>query len=128
MAIRVDKYLWCVRIAKTRSKASDWVKKGKVRLNGKSVKPAKEVKIGDEIQVIKANATFEYKIIDLLNKRVGAKLVDDFVKDITSEAEVEKYKTYQTAQRSYRQNGTGKPSKKERRALDDFLNWDDEWE
>lgn len=128
MATRVDKYLWCVRIAKTRSKASDWVKKGKVKLNGKNVKPAKEVKIGDKIQISRANATFEYKIIDLLNKRVGAKLVDDFVRDITSEDEIEKYKTYQLAQKNYRQHGTGKPSKKERRALDDFLNWDDEWE
>lgn len=128
MSVRIDKYLWCVRIAKTRSKASDWVKKGKAKLNQEKVKPAKEVKIDDTIQINKANAVFEYKIKELLNRRVGAKLVEDYLTDITKPEEIEKYKTYQTAQRSYKQHGTGKPTKKERRALDEFLNWEDEWE
>jgi ribosome-associated heat shock protein Hsp15 len=72
------------------------------------------------------NAIFEYKVKDILKNRVGAKLVIDYLIDITSEEEIEKYKTYQLAQRTYRNNGTGKPSKKERRALDDFLDWSEE--
>lgn len=126
MRVRVDKFIWCCRIAKTRSKAAEWVKKGKVKLNNEPIKPAKEVQIGDIIQVHKVNALFEYKVIALLANRVGAKLVNDYVVDITKPDELEKYKTYQQAQRAYNQYGTGKPSKKDRRVLDDFLNWETE--
>lgn len=111
-------------MAKTRSQAATEVNKGKIRLNGSSVKAAKEVKLGDEIQVIKHTSTFSFRVIELLDKRVGAKLVANYIVDITSPEEIEKFKTYQMSQKAYRFDGSGKPNKKDRRDLDDFLeNW-----
>ena len=124
MGCRVDKYAWSVRLAKTRSQSTEAISKGKIRLNSQHVKPARDVKIGDTIQVIRHTATFSYKVIQLLNKRVGAKLVSDFLVDITSDEEREKLKVYQAAQNVYREHGTGKPTKKDRRELDTFL---DDW-
>lgn len=124
MSLRIDKFIWCVRLIKTRSQATELVKKGKVKLNNDQIKPSKEVKINDTIQVSKGNALFEYKVLDLLSNRVGAKLVENFLQDISKPEELEKYKTFQIAQKAYRSNGTGKPTKKERRAIDDFLDWD----
>lgn len=126
MSIRIDKYVWCVRLSKTRSKASERVKKGKIKLNGTQVKPSKDVQIGDIVQITRHNSLFSYKIKDLLNKRIGAKLVEDYIIDITPEEEVEKFKTYLAAQRTYRNHGTGKPTKKERRAISSFLEWNDD--
>lgn len=123
MGVRIDKFLWCVRLSKTRSKATELVKKSKVKLNDEVVKPAREVNIGDTVSIIKHTATFSYKVKDLLKNRVGAKLVDDYLVDITPQAEIDNYKTYQAAQASYRNHGTGKPSKKERRALESFKKW-----
>jgi ribosome-associated heat shock protein Hsp15 len=125
MACRLDKYVWCVRLAKTRSQSTEAVIKGKVKLNYTAAKPAKEVKLGDEIQIIRHTAVFSYRVIQLLNKRIGAKLVSDFILDVTPSEETEKLKMYQAAQSNYRHNGTGKPTKKDRRDLDDFVdNWD----
>lgn len=122
--MRVDKFLWCVRLAKTRSIATDLVQKGSFRLNGESIKPSKEVKQGDIISIQKNSAVFSYKVLQLLSNRIGAKLVNEFLIDITPLEEVEKYKLYQASQKIYRDYGTGKPSKKDRRDLDDFLeNW-----
>lgn len=121
MAYRLDKYVWAVRLAKTRSKATEEISKGKIRLNGEDCKPSKEVKAGDEINVSRHTATFSYKVIQLLTNRVGPKLVDQYIIDITPEEEVEKLKLFQVAQKGYRAYGTGKPSKKDRRDLDDFL-------
>ncbi|MFK7787660.1 MAG: RNA-binding S4 domain-containing protein [Crocinitomicaceae bacterium] len=125
MGCRVDKFAWSVRLAKTRSQSSDAISKGKIRLNDQHVKPARDVKLGDTIQVIKHTATFSFKIIQLLNSRVGAKLVTEYIIDITSDEEREKLKMYQATQRVYREHGTGKPSKKDRRDLDSFL---EEWQ
>ena len=124
MSCRLDKYVWSVRLAKTRSKSADAISNGKVRLNNDLVKPSKEVKLGDEIQIVKHSAKFSYRVIQLLNKRIGAKLVLDYIIDITPEEEIEKLRLYQVSQSSYREHGTGKPNKKDRRNLDDFLeNW-----
>lgn len=126
MSCRLDKFVWSVRLAKTRSQAADAVSKNKVKINNEAVKPSKEVKLGDEIQIIRHTAVFSYRVIQLLEKRVGAKLVADYIIDITDPLEIEKLKTYQLSQSVYRDNGTGKPSKKDRRNIDDFLeNWDE---
>jgi ribosome-associated heat shock protein Hsp15 len=125
MSCRADKFAWSVRLAKTRSQSAEAISKGKIRLNDQHVKPARDVKLGDTIQVIKHTATFSYKVIQLLDRRVGAKLVPDYIIDITPDEEREKLKMYQAAQRVYREHGTGKPSKKDRRDLDTFL---DEWQ
>ena len=122
---RIDKFVWSVRLAKTRSLSATAVSKGKVKLNGSGIKPSKEVKLGDEINIIKHNSIFTFRVIQLLDKRIGAKLVADYIIDITAEEEREKYKAYQVSQRVYRDHGTGKPTKKDRRDLDYFINnWD----
>ncbi|MCE3296698.1 MAG: hypothetical protein K0R65_2412 [Crocinitomicaceae bacterium] len=123
MKIRVDKYLWCVRLSKTRSQATELISKGKVRINGQEIKPSRDIKIGDVVGIQKNSALFEYEVLDLLEKRVGAKLVETYLRDITKPEEIEKYKAYQLAQSAYREYGTGKPSKKDRRDLDDFLDF-----
>ena len=115
--------MWCVRLAKTRSQATELISKGKVKLNGMEIKPSREIKTGDVIAVQKHNAFFEYEVLDFLDKRVGPKLVENYLRDITKPEEIEKLKAYQLAQSSYREYGTGKPSKKDRRDLDDFLDF-----
>lgn len=126
MSVRIDKFIWFTRLCKTRSIATELVKKGKVKLNGEDIKPSREVKVGDEIGIVKHTSTFSYTIKALLNNRVGAKLVEEYIVDITPDEEIAKYKTYQAAQSAYRGHGTGKPTKKERRALDSFLQWKNE--
>jgi ribosome-associated heat shock protein Hsp15 len=124
MKIRLDKYLWAVRLSKTRSQATELISKGKALLNEAVIKPAREVTIGETITLLKHNARFQYKVLQLLDKRVGAPLVKDYIQDITSPEEIEKLKAYQDAQRNYRQTD-GKPTKKDRRELDRFM---DDWQ
>lgn len=125
MSLRWDKYLWSVRLCKTRSQATEALNKGRIRVNEQAIKPSRTPNIGDHIQVTKHNATFTYKVLQLLDKRVGAKLVVDYLLDITTEEEREKLKTYLSAQAGYRQWGTGKPTKKDRRDIEDFFT---DWE
>ena len=125
MSLRWDKYIWAVRLEKTRSQASEALSKGRIKINQSPVKPSKEPKVGDVISISKNTATFSFKVLQLLDKRVGAKLVADYLIDTTPLEEIEKFKTYQLSQQVYRQNGSGKPSKKDRREIDDFLeDWD----
>jgi ribosome-associated heat shock protein Hsp15 len=118
---RIDKYLWAVRLFKTRSQAAEQVKNGKITVNNEPVKAAKEIKPGDIIRIKKNTAQFSYKVIALLENRVGAPLVKNYMEDVTPESEVEKYKEYQLAQRDYRDFSFGKPSKSDRRKRDKFL-------
>lgn len=123
MKLRLDKFIWCVRLTKTRSLAAELISKGRIKINGEQVKPSREVKINDIIYIQKNTATFSYKVLGFTDKRVGAALVNNFIEDSTSMEEIEKYKAYQASQRVYRQTD-GKPTKKDRRDLDDFLeNW-----
>lgn len=124
MKIRFDKYVWCVRLAKTRSQASELISKGKIRLNGQEVKSSKEIKLHDIIGVQKHSATFEYKVLLLLEKRLGAALIATYIEDLTKEEEIQKFKQYQLAQKAYRETD-GKPTKKDRRELDKFM---EDWE
>lgn len=119
---RIDKFVWGVRLAKTRSLSASLIRKGKVRLNGSVSKPAKEVKLGDEISIVKHNTTFTFRVIQLLDRRVGAKLIKDYIVDVTPPEEHEKMELYRLSQSVYRENGTGKPSKKDRRDLEEFIN------
>jgi ribosome-associated heat shock protein Hsp15 len=125
MSLRWDKFIWAVRLSKTRSQASELLSKGRITVNSMQTKPSKEPKPGDLIQVSKNTAVFSYKVLQLLDKRVGAKLVNEYILDTTPPEELEKYKTYLTAQQIYRTNGSGKPTKKDRREIDDFLS---DWE
>jgi ribosome-associated heat shock protein Hsp15 len=121
MSLRWDKYIWAVRLAKTRSQASELLSKGKIKINEKETKPSKEPKVGDAISVQRNGALFTYRVIQLLDKRVGPKLVTDYLVDLTSVEELKKFEAYKVAQNAYRNYGTGKPSKKDRREIDDFL-------
>ena len=118
---RIDKYLWAVRLFKTRSLAANMVKAGKVLVDGEEVKTAYKLKVGQQFSIKKNTAVFTYEVVDQLEKRVGAKLVENYLRDITPIEEIEKYKAYQTAQREYRQMGFGKPTKKDRRSIKKFL-------
>lgn len=121
MAFRLDKYVWCVRLAKTRSNASEEISKGRIKLNDQQVKSSREPKVGDILHFSKNTAVYSYKILQLLDKRVGAKLVDEYIVDITPEEEKEKFKLYNLTQSVYRENGSGKPTKKDRRDINDFF-------
>lgn len=123
MNLRLDKFVWCVRLAKTRSIATDLIQKGKIKLNNAQVKPSREVKIGDTVSLVRNNAVFSFKIKDLLDRRVGAKLVPDYLIDITEKAELEKYQEYRDSQRAYREYGTGRPSRKDREQISSFFDW-----
>ena len=123
MSLRIDKYVWFVRLSKTRTTATEMLSKGKIKLNRQSVKPSREVKIGDTVSIIKNNAEFSYKVKDLLDRRVGAKLVADYLIDVTDPLEIEKFKTYQAAQSVYREYGTGRPSRKDRDNFEEFFEW-----
>jgi ribosome-associated heat shock protein Hsp15 len=118
--VRVDKYLWAVRIFKTRTIASDACKKGKVLIKGFNIKPSRTIKIDEIIEVVKNPITYRFRVKDLLTKRVGAKLVENFVEDITPKEELEKLEKDKTSFVK-RKRGSGRPTKKERRDMDDLL-------
>ncbi|RCS26910.1 RNA-binding S4 domain-containing protein [Polaribacter sp. WD7] len=118
--MRIDKYLWCIRLFKTRSIATTACKKGQVKVNNSAVKPSKEV-FGDEIVVIRKNQiNYQIKVLDLPTSRLGAKLVDLYRKDITPKEEFEKTDLLKYSKDYYRKKGTGRPTKKDRRDIDNY--------
>ena len=124
--LRIDKWLWAVRLFKTRSKASDAIKKGHVTINGNKIKPSREIKRGEVVEIRRDTIIFSFKVLGLLGNRQSAKIVIDYLKDVTSAEEIEKYELKKAGRSSiFRQKGLGRPTKRERRILDSFL---DEWE
>lgn len=119
--MRVDKFLWCVRYYKTRSIATEACKQGKVRVNDALVKPSREVYAADKLTVRKNQINYELEVLDLPKSRVGAKLVNLYVNDITPKEELEKRELLKYSQDYYRKKGTGRPTKKDRRELDDWF-------
>lgn len=115
---RIDKFLWAVRVYKTRTDATDACKGNKVTVNGTDVKPSREVKQGDMIEVRKGAVRFEYQVIAPLEKRVGAKEVEKYVKNLTPESELAKLHAPVETFFIKRDRGTGRPTKKERRDMD----------
>ena len=120
--MRIDKFIWCVRLTKTRALAVEIISKGKLKLNEQVTKPSKEIVVGDQISFHKHNAVFQYRILSLPKSRLSSKLVEEHIEDFTAVEEVEKYSLYQKTQSSYRQHNGGKPSSKDRRKLDEFKN------
>lgn len=118
--MRIDKYLWCVRYLKTRNVATQACKKGSVRVNGTIVKPARDVYPGDLITLRKNQINYQIEVLDLPPSRVGAKLVDLYRKDTTPKEAFETNEMLQYAKTYYRKKGVGRPTKKDRRDLDDF--------
>lgn len=119
--MRVDKFLWCVRYFKTRSIATDACKQGKVRVKDAVVKPSREVYPTDKVTVRKNQINYEIEILDLPPSRVGAKLVNIYINDVTPKEEFEKLELLKYSQDYYRKKGTGRPTKKDRRELDDWF-------
>ena len=119
--VRIDKYLWAVRLFKTRSIASEECKKGRVLVGGQAVKSSRVVNIGDIVSIKDPPIFHEYKVLDITEKRMGAKLVPDFIVEITSEDQLEILKLTKLANKLNRQHGLGRPTKKERRDLDSFI-------
>ena len=124
--MRVDKYLWCIRYFKTRSIASKAVREGKVRVNGDLIKPSREIFSTDKITVRKNQVNYEIVVLDIPANRVGAKLVDIYRKDVTPDEELQKLDLLKYSKDYYRKKGTGRPTKKDRRDLDDWFEWDED--
>ena len=121
--VRIDKYLWAVRLYKTRTLATEACKKGRVSMDDMPAKPSRTVTAGDVIQVRKMPVVYSYRVKDPIEKRVGAKIVDQFVEDITSQEELQKLEM-QDDFFIKRDRGAGRPTKKERRLLDDMADRD----
>jgi ribosome-associated heat shock protein Hsp15 len=119
--VRIDKFLWSVRIYKTRSIASEACRKGRIIINDSPVKPSKSVCKDEIIIVKKLPVIFKYRIIEPIENRVSAKLVINYIEDLTPEEEKAKLDISHSGYTSFRERGTGRPTKKERRSLDRFI-------
>ena len=121
MEARLDKFLWAARIFKTRTIAADACKNGRVMIDGVKQKPSRMVKEGDVIQVRKPPITYSFKILQAIQNRVGAKLVPEIMENVTTPDQYELLEMNRISGFVNRARGTGRPTKKERRELDDFV-------
>lgn len=121
MSVRADKFIWAVRLSKTRADAAEALRGGKILINGHDAKPSREVVVGDVVQVKHMPAIFSYKVIELTDRRVGAKLVEQFLIETTPDTEREKLELARLDTSGRRDRGAGRPTKRERRELDVFL-------
>ena len=121
MEVRVDKYLWAMRIYKTRSIAADACKNGRITMNGVQLKPSRTFKIGDRFSVRKGPITYSYRVLQLSENRLGAKLVPDYMQDITAPDQLELLELARMAGQTGRDRGTGRPTKKDRREIETFM-------
>lgn len=119
-AVRIDKWLWAVRVFKTRTIASEACKKGRVLIGNNSVKSSRMIRIGEVVQVKKPPITYSFKVIAISQKRMGAKLVPEFMENVTSPEEYELLEMNKLSGFVDRQRGSGRPTKKERRDLEQF--------
>ncbi|MRI62838.1 RNA-binding S4 domain-containing protein [Ornithobacterium rhinotracheale] len=119
--MRIDKFLWCVRYFKTRSIATDEVKKNRVWINEEVAKPSKEVLVGDIVKVRKNQIIYTFEVLQIPQSRMGAKLVSLHIKDRTEKDQLDLLQLRKEAQTHYRKKGLGRPTKKDRRDLDDFM-------
>lgn len=124
MEIRVDKYLFAMRLYKTRTIAADACKKGRITMGGAQLKPSRTFHIGDIFSVRKGPITYTYRIKQLSENRLGAKLVPDYLQDITAPDQLELLELARLAGQTGRDRGTGRPTKKDRREIETFLSDD----
>ena len=116
--IRIDKYLWAVRQFKTRTMAGDACRGGKVRLNGAPIKASREIKVGDTIEIATPGLTKVIKVLELLNNRVGAPKVPEFIQDITPQDAIDQAKLVRQTNFEKRDRGIGRPTKRDRRDIE----------
>jgi ribosome-associated heat shock protein Hsp15 len=119
--VRIDKFLWAIRVFKTRSIASEACRRGRIIINSVQVKPSRSVFKDEIITVKKLPVTYTYRIIEPIENRVSAKLVSKYIEDLTPQEEKIKLDISHTGFTSYREKGIGRPTKKERRNLDRFI-------
>jgi ribosome-associated heat shock protein Hsp15 len=119
--MRIDKFLWCVRYFKTRSLAAEAIKKGHVSVNNQTAKASREVFPSDKIILRKDQINYEMVVLDLPPNRVGAKLVDIYIKDTTPQEAFDHLELLKLAKQHYRAKGEGRPTKKDRRDLEDYV-------
>ena len=117
---RIDKWMWAARIFKTRTIAAEACKKGRVSMNGTQVKASRTVKPGDVIQVRKPPVTYSFKVLQPIEKRVGAKLVPEIMENVTTSDQYELLEMSRISGFVNRAKGTGRPTKKDRRSLEEF--------
>lgn len=117
---RIDKWLWAVRLFKTRTLAAEACKKGRVSVNGTQIKPSKTVKPGEVVQVRKPPVTYSFKVLQAIEKRIGAKLVPEVMENVTAPDQYELLEMSKISGFVDRARGTGRPTKKDRRSLDEF--------
>ena len=120
--VRIDKYLWAIRVFKTRMDATDACKGGKVKIGTVNAKPSRDVQVGEVIAVRKGAVTFTYKVLQLVDHRLGAKLVPDYAENLTPESEIEKLRAPVESFFLTRDRGAGRPTKKDRREIEQI--WD----
>lgn len=130
---RIDKWLWAARIFKTRSIASDACKNGRVTIGGVNMKPSRSVKVGDVVSVKKPPITYSFKVLKTIEQRVGAKLIPEIFENVTDPKQYELLEMSRISGFVDRARGTGRPTKKERRALDafvepEFFDFDEDWD
>ncbi len=120
--VRIDKWLWAVRLFKTRTLATDQTRAGKVFVGDTSMKPSYIIKIGDRLRIKKNGFDFQYEVLDIIEKRVSATLAVLCYKDITPPEELQKFEAWYLAgtKGEFRDKGTGRPTKKERRDIENF--------
>lgn len=116
--VRIDKYLWAIRVFKTRTEAADACNGGKVKVAGVNCKPSKPVKIGEVIDIRKGSVQFSYRVIGPLDHRVGAAIVPEYAENLTPDAEIQKMHSPAETIFVSRDRGSGRPTKKDRRTLD----------
>nr|WP_297307281.1 RNA-binding S4 domain-containing protein [uncultured Flavobacterium sp.] len=119
--MRVDKYLWCIRYYKTRSIATEAIKKGHISVNGQKAKASRDVFPGDKITLRKDQINYVISVLDIPDNRVGAKLVDIYRKDETPPEAFEHLELLKLSKEHYRAKGEGRPTKKDRRDIDDYI-------
>ena len=117
---RIDKWLWAVRIFKTRAQATEACAGGKVKIDGTAVKASRKIQPGETLLVRKGVIKYMYKVLKIAEKRMGAKLIIDFVEDLTSDDERAKLKSSHKQPLQTREKGQGRPTKKERRIMDEI--------
>ena len=117
---RIDKWLWAARVYKTRTLASDACKNGRITINGALAKPSRTVKVGDQVGVKKSPITYTFRVLQAIEKRVGAKLLPEVFENITPPEQYELLEMNRISGFIDRARGTGRPTKKDRRALDDI--------
>lgn len=122
MGVRVDKYLFAMRIYTTRAIAADACKVGRVTINGRPLKASYTLEIGNKFSIRKGPITFTYEILQLSENRLGAKLVADYLRDITAKDQLELIELAKLAGQTGRDRGTGRPTKKDRREIEQFMN------